>query len=518
MALEPLQKTPEPTAPSHEHHVTAPITAHSAPAVDAGRLFSGTTAPLVPVGVTVKDLDETPLSWANERVAPPTPFERFNCTAEGDAPERLASPSHSARKREPTEPVHHTPHHRPEHQLLPESELPDFSNDRRSKYWNAFKAVSADAQARHIEMGMHLENFRHAEGDPTLGQLNYKVKSLSVAQDLPTLTDKQHVPRDNGVTVGSLFDGDNNVRLDKHDQQAINGASGAIAKGKGEFDNRMLDAHTSDARLRENIDRTKEALLAIQEAASRVSAAASAIAAHRASGEADDLRAEIDELKGEASDAKEIVDIVLGVVTTAVYAATGEAGDAINQLGVVAGTLLGHVNDKRIAVAMGKLAKAEKLHRSATSTRLAADLQTARVGLLRANVALTINGDGLHAVLSERRKIYNNLAFAAANEIPCPERSQHKIAGMLAAIPLVEMVVAGARVLGSVTTPPSNALAERGLGMAAYHGMPVAAAFQRACGELNYTRTFARSVQGEWSERLHALLEIKTRIGGLRAG
>ncbi len=44
MALEPLQKTPDMTAPAREHHVAAPSTTHAAPAVDAGRLFAGSTA------------------------------------------------------------------------------------------------------------------------------------------------------------------------------------------------------------------------------------------------------------------------------------------------------------------------------------------------------------------------------------------------------------------------------------------------------------------------------------------
>ena len=517
MALESLRKPAhDPTPVRAAVPTVAEPTTHASPAVDPDRLFVGTTFEVQPSTPSPKEPDEAPRSWVDVRSAPPNPFELFDCTAKGDAPERVESAS-KARVSAPSPPVHHTSHHRPDNRLLSESELPDFSDHRRDTYWNAFKAVSADAQARHGVMGANLDAFRHAEGDPTLAPLGYLLASKNEIT-VPELTDQQRVPQGNGPTVGSLFDGDNNLRLDKHDHQAIHGAATAMNNGRGTIQNKMLLTLASDGALRAAVADIRIAFSQLEGETARLQAAAAAITAHQASEESLELQSEIDSLKAEASDAKEVIDLVLGVVTTVVYAATGEAGDAINQLGIVAGTLLGHVNDKRINTVMSKLQQAQHRHKSAINAGLGADLRAARSGVMAANQQLVKVGGKLDTTLVGRRNAYNALAAAVHQELPCPERNRYKIAGMLSAIPLVETVIARAQVLGAISVPAYNEAAARGLGMAAHHGRPVAGAFLRACGELNFNRMTARLAQGEWGERLQALLQLKTQIGGLRPG
>ena len=114
---------------------------------------------------------------------------------------------------------------------------------------------------------------------------------------------------------------------------------------------------------------------------------------------------------------------------------------------------------------------------------------------------------------------YNHLGDEAARTSGAPEASQQTIAGVLSAIPVVQMVIARAQALADLPGAPAyNENAGKGLGMATHAGMPVAAAFTRACGELSYSRTYYRTVLGEWQARLNALLAVKEKIVGPRPG
>jgi hypothetical protein len=99
-----------------------------------------------------------------------------------------------------------------------------------------------------------------------------------------------------------------------------------------------------------------------------------------------------------------------------------------------------------------------------------------------------------------------------------PEGSKHKSAGILAAIPIVEIVIARARSLSQRKAPAYSEDAGRGLGIASYHGYREASSFLRAAGELNYCNVYFGIVAGDWEERRQALLAVKDRIGGPRPG
>ncbi|MFN0249181.1 MAG: hypothetical protein ACKV2T_20020 [Kofleriaceae bacterium] len=201
------------------------------------------------------------------------------------------------------------------------------------------------------------------------------------------------------------------------------------------------------------------------------------------------------------------------------FAVSGDVGDAIDKAGAIAAPLIGHVNDGKIDHAIEKLTKLEKQVKTTDAQMLMAELTGTRADVEGAKAGVQESGGKLQAELSHRRIAYNTLALTTADHLPCPESSRKKIAGILAAIPLVEIVVSKARGLNQACTPPLySEMAGRGLGMAKANGLPVADRFLRACGELAHVKLYASSIEGDWTQRLSALISVKQQILGQRPG
>ncbi|MDB4963021.1 MAG: hypothetical protein JWP01_3020 [Myxococcales bacterium] len=518
MALEPLQKESLARTPvsAPVHHGAEPDGGH-APAVDPGRLYAGSTSALVPASAPHSAHEQNPIHWGRESRAPADPFELFEVDLEAMPPARREEPTGPMRS-EPRSAQHHAGHHRSEHQpLVPEKDFPDWDEARRQKYWAEFDKVCREAHKSHATMGQHLTTFRHVKADRQLRALGFHLPN-AWRGNIAELTDQQQVPFRGGATVGSLFDGNNDARLDKHDQRAIDNAGQSMNNGRGTIETKALHTLAADAAVKKAINDVSAAAGDIRSGLLEVRAAIEAIKADNAGNQAAALRSDVERLQKDANGTKELVDILFGLVTTSVYATTGDIGDAVNQIGVTASTILGHVNDEKLADTMSRIDLAEQNAKTATRTQLGLQLSSARSSVMASHRRFAVAGHDLEHAMSERRHAYNALAISAGAEIRCPEKSRHKIAGMLAAIPLVEIVVSRAQMLGSMEAPAHNDAAARGLGMAAYHGLPIAGEFRRACGELNYMRTYARGTESDWTERLHALLDVKTRIIGRRPG
>jgi hypothetical protein len=203
-----------------------------------------------------------------------------------------------------------------------------------------------------------------------------------------------------------------------------------------------------------------------------------------------------------------------------VHGAEGEIGDAIGEIGTLAATIMGHLDDPRMHRLEQALEREELAEQHATEDALAHGLNKATGRARAAMRGVSAAASGLNQAITQRRLAYNDLGVAAGREAPCPERSRRKIAAIVAAIPLVELVVGRARALAGddVCAPEYDQAAGRGLGLALYHDVPVGRAFLRACGELSFTRDYFGIVAGEWQQRLFALRQVKDRIGGRRPG
>lgn len=503
-----------------EPHRDAESRGPSASAVDEGRLFFG-WRPLQPVsGPAARDPDEAPVSWEHARVAPPNPFEFFSCTVTGTVPSRTPGPVGPAtpRRAEPTSaPCASEHHHEPRSDSV--RATPELSQDRREGYWAAFAAVSQVAEERHEVVGERVEEFRHAERDQQLRALGYIVP-VGFTGDLWTLTDAQHVPYQDGMAVGALFDGEGELHLDKHEQRAIDASGKAMGHGKGGIERSLLVTVQADEGLKMAISSVGRAAETLSARLEGVHQAIALIEASHAAARAGELRAQLDQLRADTARGVEIVGTLMSFAKGVVHGAEGEIGDAIGEIGTLAATIMGHLDDPRMHRLEQALEREELAEQHATEDALAHGLKEAKLGAHAAMRGVSAASSGLNQAMTQRRLAYNDLGLAAGRQVSGPQRSRRKIAAILAAIPLVELVVGRARALAGddVRTPEYDQAAGRGLGMALYHDVPVARAFLRACGELTYTRDYFGIVEGEWQQRLFALRQVKDRIGGRRPG
>ena len=459
----------------------------------------------------IRHPDETPVTWTSERQAPPNPVQPIRLDV-GSAPTIPAQRDAEAAS---------APHNRHVKTAEGPISLVGEPDVYRHQYWSAFTSTATSVQGSHDAMRTNLAAIQHAERDPQLGALGYATPAKWKG-DIATLTEMQRVPLENGATVGRLFGGDNDLDLNAHDRSAIANGAGAVAKGRGGENGiqmRGMDTQKSDARLNASIAELRGATVELQRLHTQVLAAASAVESHSLEGQAEDVRADIEGLQADAGTAREIVETVGNVLSAVAYAASGEVGDTIDKVGVIAATLLGHLNDGKVARARARLDKLTSAVRTAKGRELGASFQATVKGVAVGYAGVEATTARVEEALTDRRIAYNKLALTTASELPCPESSRAKISGALAAIPLVEFTLARfARLSDASLVPPHNEFAARGLGMARAHGRPVAERFLRACGELAYTRLWSTSAEGDWQERLDALVAVKTQILGRRPG
>ncbi|MFN0250133.1 MAG: hypothetical protein ACKV2T_24830 [Kofleriaceae bacterium] len=459
----------------------------------------------------IRNPDENAIDWTGARRAPPQPVEALDLTV-GEAP-RPANDLGMQRARRPHGQHHGDPSDRP---IQFRSE-PDID---RHQYWAAFTTAAAHAKSSHDDMAIKLLRMQNAEHDSQLGALGFNTPR-GWEGDLTTLTEMQRVPLQNGVSVGSLFKSEQ-LQLDKHDRTAIGAGADAVKAGRGGEDGiemRGNETNLADKKLDTTNKEVKRLLKVVEGAKERVQTAMLAIEGYELKNKASDVREEIEALRSQASTVQEVVGVLTDYVAGAFHAMAGDVGDAVEKAGSVAAAFLGTINTRKIDTAMSKLAGIETRIKTVEGKQLASGLLAARIDLQGAQIGLDKAGGDLETALGERRLAYNRLALTTAEALPCPESSRKKIAGVLAAIPLVEIVVSRARGLSSVATAPAyNEVAGRGLGMAKTNGLPVADRFIRACGELDHVALFAQTMEGEWRRRLEQLVSVKRQILGERAG
>ena len=451
-------------------------------------------------------LDErNPIDWRMLTQAPPDPFELIDCTVKSHAPQRPKDPAETRDER--CHPGHHQRDDR-----FDEPAWPQF---QRQQFWSAFETASMQTQSAHDMMASDVGLFRHAERDEQLQALGF-VMNKGFKGDMVTLAEQQQVPQRGGVAVGSLFDGNQDLKLSKHDQRAIDQTTRNAQKGKGKVDDAMLDTIAADNAVKEALSTIRGATDGVMRGASLLRAAHHEIEFEKYANAADDARAEIQELQDEIKKKKDVVAAITGLASGIVFAAGGDLGDAINQVGVVAGIVLDYTSDDKMKVLEAKLRGAKQGMKTERAAALSERLAAANRAVSQALHAVAAAKSNLLQALTQRRKAYNAAGRAAGAQVDAPD-SQRKIAGILSAIPIVEIVVGSARAIAHKATAPAYTKdAGHGLAMAAYHGWPVATSFMRACGELNYCKTYFGTVAADWQDRLDALLEIKERIGGSR--
>lgn len=449
--------------------------------------------------------DEQEVNWATWAHVPPDPFQPRMCLID----ERLI-PADPMQRSTPTPLEHHGE----------QSPLSNFQphDIKRTLYWTAISADSKIVHESHAAMGPELVMFRHAEKDDQLGALGYKMGS-GWTGDVAALTDAQSVPKQGGMKVGGLFDKSNQLIKNKHDEAAIASTGTATKKGRGKTEEAALGTVKSDALVQGALALIKETIEALAAANSTLVVALEGVTQFEAQDEMDSARGEIEQLKGEAEQWKEAVELVTNMVTGVVHGLAGETGDAISSLGTIVSTVVSHLNSDRLEKAEAKLAKAERKYKESRVIATWATVDSARASV-RSKLHGVVGAKAkMQAALTDHRAAYNQLGMAAGSEIQCPEGSQHRISAMLAAIPLVEVVVARARAVRNAAAMPAYTKESGiGLGMAEYHREPNAPAFKTAVSEMHWARDKFAAEATKWEERLAKLMEVKTAIIGESPG
>jgi hypothetical protein len=390
---------------------------------------------------------------------------------------------------------------------------------QRQVAWDAYRAAAAQVQAKQEEVAPDINLFFHAEKNEELRALDF-IMPKGYKGTLLDLSEMQQVPTRGGPKVGSLFRGDGSLNTTKADEKAIDSSAAAMDHGKGGIQDSFRATATADSELQGQISMVKAAIETVKKDSFTLKAANEAIEFAKAEDEAGEAKEEIERLKQETETVASIIEFI--VAAPEKLASLAEEGvNKLEAVGTVATLMLKIFPSDEMQRATAKLAKAQATMKTAKAAELQAKLEAAKAGMAASIDALAGQKKLLAAKLMARRQAYSAAGVAAGGAATGSSQSQQKIAGIVAAIPIVESVIASLRNITAKTSkvrPPYSPEAGLGYGIAISHQNSAAFDLPNAIGVLEYSNTWFGTVQGEWQERLKSLNATKERIGGTRPG
>lgn len=452
------------------------------------------------------------INWLDRRQAPGTPVRPATINVPASPPiPRGSRLEHAGTWRETP------PGHRRE---LVRGEVHQETGDDLQN-WNAYKQVAAEADSRHALMAERLAMVRAAEKDQQLRSLDFSVLEDAKNVGLTDLTEQQHVPFENGPSVGSLFRG-TDAKVTPEDQATIQSGRDSVKQGRGETEGiqaRNADVIGADENLTEATKGLQRVGAKVSQARDSLAAAVARASAFEDKNAAEDLRADAELLRSKTGRASELVSMLGDVAALIMHAATGGVGDAVDKAGSLVASIVGQIEDVNARLKSFQAEFKEEQFRTKQGRSLALDLSAAAHGVSAEESGLGELQSRLNKALGTRRKAYGALATTAKGQMSGSDESRTKVAGMIAAIPLVEQTHAKFSTLSETCLAPGYSTSA-GLGLAAAKsaGQPSADEFLRACAELNYTRMWSREQEGMWQERLASLNAVKRSLVGRKAG
>ncbi len=459
--------------------------------------------------------DQKPLDWRPLLTphAPSNPFTTRSCVVPVKAP---ADPN-------PQQPRFRGPH--PDNNRRQPGATYEGMGDpnqvARDRYWSEFRNATIQAHGTHESIGSQVSAFDHPERDKELRALMFINPSDNFHGELDDYVNTQQIPTRGGLTVGSLFDDKNQLVLSNQDRASIDALGRDTDKGKNgaKVEKADYSAIEADNQFERAFFALKEAVLASQAAAEGLTKAKAKFEEEVASEAARGEQTEIDRLKQDAAEVVEIVEGITSYVTMVAQFATGNVGDGIEQVGMLAAKLLSHINDGKIAAAEQRLEKA--LDKKWASRKLAtvAGLDQARHTFQASQNGVTSKEAGVRAGLTARRRAYNTLGTTAGSQIKGPKSTGERVAGILSAIPIAEFVAARAAAIASSSESPLySEAAGRGFMMARQAGRMEAPWFIETVSELAFCKMYYGSLERQWDRRVVQLHEIRRKIVGSRPG
>lgn len=459
--------------------------------------------------------EQKPLDWrpAIATKAPPDPYTTKQCIVPIKPPadtnattNRFRGPHPDNNRRQPG---------------LTYERMGDPNEVARAGYWSAFRDATIQAHSTHKSIGLDVAAFTHAERDKELRALMFINPSDNKHNELDDHANTQQLPTRGGVTLGSLFDDKNMLILSKQESSSIDTLGRENQRGRHEARIEKADygAVESDNQFETAYFSLKASVLHQKASAEGLRKASALLQAEVAAEEARGEQAEIERLKQEAAEVVEIVEGITSYVTMVAQFATGNVGDGIEQIGILAAKLVSHINDGKIAAAEQRLDAALTKKWQSRKFAAVAGLGEARSNFRAAQELVTSGEAAMRAKLTVRRVAYNKLGTTAAAELKAPKASRDRVAGMLAAIPVAEFVAARCAAIASQSDGPTYSEdAGRGFRMATSARLPEAAAFVDTVNELAFCKHYYGALERQWDRRVAQLHEIRRRIVGTRPG
>jgi hypothetical protein len=390
---------------------------------------------------------------------------------------------------------------------------------QRQEAWDAYRNKALGVKAMQDAVKPDVDLFRHAEKNEELKALGFIMKK-GFTGDLTTLAGEQQVPQQGGPSVGSLF-GSSGLNLTKADQKSIDGAAHARETGKDKgMSQAFLGTNKADTDLKAALEFLKAAAEQVTATKQTLESAIQAIEYANAEKEAEDAKAEIEELK-------KTVEFVKGFIEFATsgpgkLAKLAEEGiDKLEAVGTISSLILDIIPIAGMKEAEGKLAAAQEKMKTAKGKQLQANLEAAKASSRGAVHDLAGKRDSLLSALTARRLAYNTAGDASGHAATGNDASKKKVAGLVAAIPIVENVVAALRNISSKTAfarPEWDEKSGLGYGIALYHQNWEAIDLPTAIGMLEWCNLYFGFTGEDWQDRLTMLLKTKEQLQGTTPG
>lgn len=437
----------------------------------------------------------------------------------------------------------------PNHHAPPRPRF-DFSTLINIERQQAWSAIGQDISA--VQDGWNavvpLANaFNIAENDRTLQNPEFGLQPFDRGVGtLEGLAGQQRVPRTGArkaTTVDSLFElpqSDPDIRRFGTDVNITSRESRGIdrASQSSEVEQAVLKVQAVEAELQSAVSNVQAKVDFVEAAAHSVDAAAAGVRLVEAQHQQADAQSQVDSLKGERdrvkNNVKTVITLVKSLVSLGVAAGAGAAsasasgasggltlkdanGPSADILGVIADRIVDAAYAEQISEAQTALSVAIASVRQAAGEQATSALLAANSELQARHRELNSARFAVVDVLIRRRSAYSQLATSAARRSGGSTSTQDRIAGMVAAIPIVEVVVARSSSVLSAAERGLNVSYSNssgiGFSMARYAGYSQADSFVNHLAMLRGLQIEMTITHNFWRERLSSLQAIVTRLG-----
>ncbi len=383
----------------------------------------------------------------------------------------------------------------------------------RQKKWDAYRTFALQVQGLLANVAPDVDLFQHAEKDPDARALGLILPQKGWTGDLGALASSQQVPRKGGLTVGSVLGGPT-----KADEAGLNRAGRAMKAGKGGLEKAFHKCIEADEELKSAVDTVRGRADGVAQAAHLVNAEGAALEHFRASDAALIASAEIAKLKEEFAAIKTVISVFTELPVKLVDLAK-EGVNPLTAIGGIANGVIDLVSESQLEAAKQKLAAAQQKMHDSRARELQERLEGAKVGARGQINTLSAAMHALRKSLASRRAVYNEAGTAAGAAAGRGGQSNNRVAAMLAAIPLVETVVARMRSIYSrVKDAPPAYTREAGIGygIALYHQSWAAWDLPSALGLIQNLQLYFGWGLADWEASLGQLQSVQERLGGPR--